>query len=176
MKKSMSLINKIKIENFKCFRNLTKISLSQCTYLIGINNSGKTAVLNAIHFFFDNSIYTDESFLNRTEYLAKKGGYNRSEISVSFDLNEINSPALKKKLIESSGNGSGFLEIKKNITFAPDSRKMSFTYGVNDRQPALYEDLDVDIKKLIESVKITYIHPQEGRELLLKAQAKLDWK
>jgi AAA15 family ATPase/GTPase len=169
----MNLLNNIKIKNFKCFRTQTKIPLSQGSYLIGINNAGKTAILNAINFFFDNSTYSDDIFLNRTEYLAKKAGYNRSEIAIYFDLNNIDSVALKRKLLKTFGSEAGLVEVKKNITFTPDSKKMSFSYEINGNDPVDYDDLDPDIRKLLESIKITYIHPQEGKELLLKAQAKL---
>src|SRR3989344_8109539 len=166
----MNLLANIKIKNFKCFRNAVEFPLSQGTYFVGVNNAGKTAILNAIRFFFDNTIYNDDSFLNKTEYLAKKASYNKSELSISFNFNAIESKVLKYRLVKIFGNETGV--IKKNITFTPDSKKMSLNYEINGSDRS-FDELDGDIKKLLTSVKITYIHPQEGKELFLNAQSKL---
>lgn len=166
-----SLLQNLKIKNFKCFRKQIVFPLSQGTYFIGTNNAGKTATLGALHFFFDGSLYNDESFLNRTEYLAKKSGYNKSELSVEFSLNAIINKALKSRLTKyfSSKN----IIIKKIITYSPDSRRISFSYEIKGNLFNNYEEIDRDIRKLLESVKITYIHPQEGKELLANVQEKL---
>ncbi|MDD3285047.1 MAG: AAA family ATPase [Patescibacteria group bacterium] len=166
----MPLINKISIKNFKCFRNKIDIPLNQGSYLIGANNAGKTAVLNAINFFFDSSLFFDESFLNRTNYLAKKSGYNKSEITLSFDLSYISNSSLKNKLVKFFS--SEMATIKKVIIFSPDSGSINLSYDIKGNNYT-YDDLNENVKKMISSVKIVYIHPQEGRELLLNAQNKL---
>ncbi len=167
----MSLINSLEIENFKCFRSKTQINLSQGTYLIGINNAGKTAILNALNFFFNDSLYQDETFLNRTTYLAKKAGYNHAEISITFNLEELTSNVLRNRLIRLFKNKKA--DIKKIITFLPSSRKVSFSYTFLGYVYDSFDDIDPDVKKLLMSVRVTYIHPQEGRDLLKNAQEKL---
>ena len=167
----MSLLTRIKTKNFKCFRDLVDVPLNQGTYFIGINNSGKTAVLNAVHFFFDSSLYQDDSFLNRTEYLAKKSDYNKSEITIFFNLFQLKNKAMKVRLVKLLGGEE--IYIKKNAVYTPLSGKMSFAYETANQSYGSFEDLDKDIQKLLKSVKISYIHPQEGRELMKRAQDKL---
>jgi len=166
----MNLISKVAIKNFKCFRERIEIPLDRGAYLIGVNNAGKTAVLNAINFFFDNSVFSDESFLNITEYLAKKAGYNRSEITLFFNLNSVTSKALRNRLIKIFSSDTA--AIKKNIIFTPDAGRFSFNYIIKG-DSFNYDELDDSIKKLLKSVNLIYIHPQEGRELLVNAQNKL---
>ena len=167
----MNLISSVLVKNFKCFRTKTTINLSQGTYLIGINNAGKTAILNAVSFFFNDTQYHDESFLNRTEYLAKKAGYNQAEITLHFNLEGITSKELRTRLVRLFSGKKA--EIAKLITFTPSSGKISFNYKILNETFASLESLNPDIKKLLTSVKVTYIHPQEGKELLINAQEKL---
>ncbi len=166
----MGLISKVSLKNFKCFREKIDLPINQGTYFIGINNAGKTAVLNAVKFFFDSSLFDDESFLNRTTYLAKKGGYNRSEITLTFDLSSVINKALKSKLIKFFSGTNAV--IKKSIIFSSDSRQITSFYTIREKDYD-FEQIDENIRKLLRSVKIIYIHPQEGRELLLNAQDKL---
>lgn len=67
------MLKKIEISNFMCFREPVAIELSQSTYLIGVNNAGKTAVLLALRYFFDETIFKDESFLNKTAFTVILG-------------------------------------------------------------------------------------------------------
>jgi len=159
----MSLISSVTIKNFKCFRNKTQINLSQGTYLIGINNAGKTAILQAIYFFFNSNLYENESYLNRTAYLAKKAGYNQTEITIVFNLTELSSKVLKIRLMKLFKGKRA--EITKVITFSPSSRNITFNYRVLDSEYDSFEEIDSDTKKLFMSVKVTYIHPQEGKDL-----------
>lgn len=167
----MSLLTGIKVRNFRCFRDEIDISLTECNYFVGANNAGKTAVLNAINYFFDNSLYTDETFLNKTEYIAKKEGYNRCDITVKFDLTKLTSVELKRRLIKHFNDDIAV--VRKSVVFSPIARRFTYAYRANGVVYDSFESLDVDIKKMINSVAVTYIHPQEGKQLLDNAQDKL---
>ncbi len=167
----MNILSNISIKNFKCFRDLETFSFARSTYFIGINNAGKTAVLNAIKFFFDDSLYNSGEFLNRTLYLAKKAGYNRAEITVEFDVNNLSGATLKNRLIKSYK--TNLIPVTKFIIFTPDSKIVSATYQVFGKHYASFIELPEDIVKVIKSVHVIYIHPQEGKALLIRAQEKL---
>lgn len=165
----MHIVNKISIQNFKCFRKKESFLLSQGTYLIGANNAGKTAILNAIRFFFDDTLYQDESFLNRTEFIGKAGGYNRAIISLEFNINSIQTKRIKQALAKKYGDR--FI-VSKIITIAETSKRISITYQIGAEKHTL-DNMPIDVLKIIKGISITYIHPQEGKELLLNAQEKL---
>ena len=42
------------IDNFRCFREPTKIAITSLTTLVGQNDIGKSAVLEALEIFFNN--------------------------------------------------------------------------------------------------------------------------
>jgi predicted ATPase len=163
----MPLLKKVAVKNFKCFRRLTKIDLEQSTYFVGINNSGKTALLSAIHCFFDSSAFFPE-YLNKTTFASRKGGYNRSDIAITFDLSLVTRQARKEHMTSRFGSS---LEIKKSFTFREASRTVVEEYYIKTK-PYTFDTLDEDVQKLLRSVSISYIHPQEGQQLLEKAQEK----
>ncbi|MDD5382404.1 MAG: AAA family ATPase [Candidatus Margulisbacteria bacterium] len=166
---SNQLLTKLELRNFRCFRKHAKFPFSQGTYLIGPNNAGKSVVIDAIRFFFDNNLYKDEGFLNKTEFLSKGSGYNRSEITLDFNVKALSTKVLKRRLEQEYGKT---ISISKIITFTPIAKAISFIYKINGKEyPPL--GLPDDINKLIKSIRISYLHPQEGRNLYKEAQEKL---
>ncbi len=165
----MGLITNLSAQNFMCFRERISFDFQKATYLIGTNNAGKTAVLLALRCFFDDEIFLDEALLNKTEFLAKGPGANKCSISISFDLEEVQTRLFKQRLIKEYGNQ---LHIKKIFIYRIITKQISIEYEINGKKsPSL--ELPDDLKKLIKSVRITYLHPQEGKELLKRAQEKL---
>ena len=59
----MGLIIQVKVKNFKSFRSQAKFDFADSTYLIGVNNAGKTNIFHAIRAFFDESYFADGSFI-----------------------------------------------------------------------------------------------------------------
>jgi hypothetical protein len=163
----MPLIKEISVRNFRCFRQTVTVELGQSTYLIGRNNSGKTSFLAAIRCFFDTSAYSPD-FLNKTERSAKKRGSQRSDITVTFDLSAVPAKERKRRLIEEFGKQ---IIIRKGFTWRDTSGTIDVSYQINRKnyQP---EDLPPDLAALLDGVSISYIHPQEGSDLLRKAQEK----
>lgn len=166
----MGLLLGIELQNFRCFRRTEKFKFSESTYLFGINNSGKSAILGAIKFFFDDEAFTDSSYLNRTEFLAKGIGSNKSKIGIEFDLNAVKTKTLRDKLIKEHGTT---VSITKIASFSSSTGKISFDYEISDKKGSRKGTPSDDLSKVIGGVKLTYLHPQEGRELLARAQLKL---
>ena len=165
----MKLLKEISITNFKCFRKKTKISLNQSSYLVGKNNSGKSAVLTAIRCFFDDDIY-EFNFLNRTEYTSKRKSSNKTQIELKFDLNFIiKSPTKKKYLTKKFGKT---LSVTKNFVFKETSKQTDITYTISKKTYS-YLDLDPNLIFILDRISVSYIHPQDAQSLLLEAQEKL---
>lgn len=164
----MSLLDKITIKNFKSFRDKISFCLSDGSYFVGVNNSGKSTVLNAIHVFFDDNIFCNENFVNKTSFLSKKAGSNVAEITINFNLEALDTRKLKQDLIKKFGQN---LSISKIISITTDTKVITYSYKLNGSSPVT--NLPDDVSKLIRSVKVTYLHPQDGQTLFIKAQEKL---
>jgi hypothetical protein len=164
----MGMLKAVTLRNFKCFRGITKIDLSQSTYIVGPNNSGKTAILAGIHCFFDSNAFSP-GFINKTELAAKKEGFNRSEISITFDLALVVGKARRKRLISSYGEA---ITITKRFTWREVADIVQVDYIVGPSSPQAYDSLNEDVRSLLSAVSVSYMHPQEGKELLLRAQEK----
>jgi predicted ATP-dependent endonuclease of OLD family len=102
-----------------CFRKKQRIDLSNGTYLVGANNSGKSVMLLAIRCFFDEVLFNSVDFLNRTEFKNKGAGYNRSEISIEFNLQSVDIKTRKQRLIKKYGTN---LIVKKMFTYREVSK------------------------------------------------------
>jgi energy-coupling factor transporter ATP-binding protein EcfA2 len=163
----MGLMTEIKIRNFMGFREPVSIKLSQSTYFVGANNSGKSTILKAMVCFFDSNEFRHDK-LNKSEQASRGGGANRSEITVGFDLSLI-SIAKKKRLSRKYGD---ILEITKTFTVKEISRNIVVEYSCGNEKKKPFEELDADVQALLKAVRISYLHPQEGPELLLRAQSK----
>ena len=57
---------KLQVENFKCVEDSTEIKIDQVTCLIGKNEAGKTAILEALYKL--NPVDQDESNFQENEY------------------------------------------------------------------------------------------------------------
>lgn len=164
----MNFLKKLVIQNFRCIRQEVVIDLNQATYLAGANNSGKTAFLAAIKCFFDTESFKSGD-LNKTEFSAKKAGFNTSEISIEFDLNLVEGKVRKKRLIDKFGDR---LLVKKLITYREASNTVNVEYKIQGAIFEFFDKLDKDVQDVLGAVSISYIHPQEGSDLLAKAQDK----
>ncbi|HEU0050922.1 MAG TPA: AAA family ATPase [Patescibacteria group bacterium] len=166
----MPLLTKIALKNFGLFREKRVINLADGTYFVGVNNSGKSTVLNAVKVFFDDSTIGAENLINKTSLLSKKKGSNLAEITIDFDLDTLTTKKFKQDLIKTYGQ---ILNITKIISVATDTKAVSFFYKIEGHRQMPSEDLPEDIAKLLKSIKVAYLHPQEGNTLLKQAQEKL---
>ncbi len=119
----MKLI-KLKLKNFRCYQPETVFELDDLTAIIGKNDIGKSAILEAIDAFFNDSI--DKSDLS----VVADG--NAIEITCYFE--GIPNQVILDTSVESSPvdegllNGNGQLEIKKIFSFG--ARKSVAVYLV----------------------------------------------
>lgn len=164
----MLFLKKIMIKNFRCFRKETSIDLEHATYLVGTNNSGKTAVLTAIRCFFDTAVFSGND-LHKTEFSGKQEGFNRAEIAIEFDVNVVTGKARKERLLEKYGTT---LVVRKIFVFREATGSVIVEYLIGDKTAPFIDAIDKDVQEVISAVSVSYIHPQEGKELLQKAQEK----
>jgi len=164
----MSLLKKVEITNFECFREPTSFDLDSATFFIGENNLGKSSVFRAICIFFGELAFGTQ-YLNETEHRRKKAGSNTCKITIVFDLTALHLKALRERLLKLN-QGNNLLRVTRQITAYKNHDEEKFL--ILGRKLA-YEDMHEDIRTLIESVTVNYIHPHQGTELLNKAQNKL---
>ncbi|HLZ14697.1 MAG TPA: ATP-binding protein [Candidatus Saccharimonadales bacterium] len=165
---SSAILTNIAIKNFKLFRSSESFELAQGTYFIGTNNSGKTTALQAIRYFFDDNLYESGDFLNRTEANSRKTNSRTSEISVSFDLGGVNKKRLRETLVKKYGKSLTVAKLVKQT----DTGVLEYRYRLNLVETD-WDNLPPDVRELIQSIKVNYLHPQRGAELLEDAQIKL---
>lgn len=164
----MHLLKKITVKNFRGFREQTEFDLENSSYFVGPNNSGKTTILNAIRFFFDENFYIDEDFINKTAFLSKGKKTNQAGVTIEFDLDSLTVKSLKNSLIKKYKNH--ILSVSKIVVVATETKIVSESYKVNNQES---KQLPEDVMRLIKSIHLTYLHPQEGKELFQNAQEKL---
>lgn len=164
----MPFLKKVTVRNFKCFRKETTIDLEQATYLVGPNNAGKTALLAAIRCFFDTSVFSGDD-LNKTEFAAKQEGFNRAEIAVEFDLNVATGKTRREFL---KGKYGPTLTVRKSFIFREATGTLIVEYQIGAKTYSFFDAIEKDAQEVLGAVAISYIHPQEGEELLRRAQEK----
>lgn len=164
----MPFLKKITVRNFKCFRKEISVDLEQSTFLVGPNNSGKTAILAAIRCFFDTSLFSS-SDLNKSEFAAKQEGFNRTDISIEFDLNLATGKSRKKRLVDKYGP---LLTVRKSFIYREASGVVIVEYQIGENSYSFFDAIEKEAQEVLNAVSVSYIHPQEGEELLRKAQEK----
>lgn len=113
---------KVKIKNFRCYKDETPFQLDDLTAIIGKNDIGKSAVVEAIDGFFNDSIEAAD--------LSNDADGNSIEITCFFDgipgevVLDTSIPTSPKD--EGILNAQDQLEIKKVFTFA--ARKTTAIY------------------------------------------------
>ncbi len=108
-------LKSIKLKNFRCYRNETKISFNNLSVFIGKNDAGKSSVLEALEIFFNNAVVKiEKDDLNVDALVA---GENRIEITCVFNelpaqlvIDAANPTTLQNEHLL---NADGDLEIKK---------------------------------------------------------------
>lgn len=164
----MKLVTSISVQNFKCYRRKTKFKLNQSNFFIGSNNAGKSAVLKAFHCFFSEDQFEIE-YINKTELRSRGAGYNKSIVGITFDFNQISTKTLRGKLKNVFGDG---LTLYKNWTYREATETVHVTYTI-DGSEIEEDNLNDSLVDLLSRVSVSYLHPQEAKELLSQAQEKL---
>lgn len=117
-------INSFCVENYRCFKNSSWIDVKDITVLIGKNESGKTALLKALHKL---NPYRAEDYNMDREWprgRRKERSGDKYAVAARFILSDAEKNDLVK--IEPSVVGNEYIEIKKsydgrmNINFYPE--------------------------------------------------------
>ncbi|WP_444903607.1 ATP-binding protein [Microbulbifer sp. CnH-101-E] len=120
---------KVKIKNFRCYKDETSFQLDNLTAIIGKNDIGKSAVIEAVDAFFNDTIEAND--------LSNNADNNSIEITCYFE--DIPKEVVLDTSIETSPKDEGILntkdqlEIKKVFTFA--ARKTTSIY-LNANHPS----------------------------------------
>ena len=108
--------------------------------------------------------------MNKTEFSRRQPGYAQSRITVTFDLAQVTGKALAGRLSEDFG---AELVLTRVYRFGERSGTVTDEYLVGEsEQGKSFEDLPQDIQQLVRAISISYIHPQQGAELLEQAREK----
>lgn len=115
-------LKSVTIENFRCYKNPTPISINDITLFIGKNDIGKSAVLDALEIFFNN---TTVKIDNRDSNIHS----DSSLVSITCEFSEPPSELILDSTVTTSLKdeflltATGNLKIKKVFDCAPKTPK-----------------------------------------------------
>lgn len=152
-------IKKVKIKNFRGYKDEVSIDIKDLTVFVGKNDIGKSTILEALDVFFNDGkgvVKLDKDDINKT---ALSEGDSEIVISIIFDevpksitIDAINATNLKDEFLL---NGEGCLEIIKRY---PNAGKEKVCIKANHPTNEACKDLllkkQADLRKIIEKDKI----------------------
>jgi hypothetical protein len=128
------MLKSLTIENFRCFPSFELQPLGRLNLLVGMNNSGKTSILEAIQLLTSQSNLESlqEVMLGRGEYVLsdERNGSRELDICHLFYNHEINADSKFSIISDNNGNREG----------------ISIFVEHNEKQMSLFEDLE-DIRE-----------------------------
>lgn len=84
-------IEKVEIENFRIFGNKVEIFFQKgLNMLIGENNSGKTAIIDAIRLVMSLGAYKRNLYMDESDFHVNEYGIRSSEAKISIYFNDLN--------------------------------------------------------------------------------------
>lgn len=152
-------IKSIIIKNFRGYKELTKIEVSDLTAFVGKNDIGKSTVLEALDIFFNEgkgAIKIDKDDVNKQ---CIEGGDSETIISVSFTelpdkviIDDTNSTTLSDEyLLNSNGD---FEVIKKYKNGGAAKVFIKASHPANTQCSELLVKKNADLKKIVDLLKI----------------------
>ena len=154
-------IKKIRIKNFRSYKDEVEIEFGDLTAFVGKNDIGKSTVLEALDIFFNDSkgvIKLDRDDINKQ---ALASGDNEIIISVSFEElpTEIIIDSTNKTTLSSEYllNSNGELEVIKKYPNAKASPNIFIksNHPTNDDCKDLLLKKNTDLQKIIKDKTIT---------------------
>ena len=152
-------IQSISIENFRGYKDQTKIDFGNLTTLIGKNDIGKSTIVEALDIFFNDgkgAIKIDKDDVNKQ---CLKSGNEDIIISVSFTdlpqsviIDDTNTTTLSDEYLLNSNNL--FEVIKKYKNGGSAKVFIKANHPTNSQCSALLTKKNADLKKIVESLKI----------------------
>ncbi|MEQ1599836.1 MAG: ATP-binding protein [Methylotenera sp.] len=144
---------KIKIKNYRCYQSDTSFLIDDLTALIGKNDIGKSAILEAIDGFFNDSVEQSD--------LSNNADNNTVELTCYFenlpDEIILDTSVASSPKEEGIFNNEEQLEIKKTFTFG--ARKSSAVYLIanypaDERLANLLSMKNTQLKNLAEELGV----------------------
>ena len=87
-------LSKVRIKNFQCIHDSTEFDISDITCLVGKNESGKTAILKALHKF--NPFDTAPGFDHPSEYPVDNNRTENDVVEATFSLEQEDIDEIEK--------------------------------------------------------------------------------
>lgn len=131
-------LKSLRIQNYKCILDSTEFSISDVTCLVGKNESGKSAILQALYKL--NPLESDKTSFN---YLDE---YPRNELSEYEQIKEENPANVLTAEWELDKNDADYLEEMFGV-FPLKSKSFSVKKGYDNTK---YYTIEVDEKKILE--------------------------
>ncbi|MCX7638742.1 MAG: ATP-binding protein, partial [Cyclobacteriaceae bacterium] len=152
-------IKKLKLENFRSYKEETIFEFGNLTTFVGKNDIGKSSILEALDIFFNEGKGTIKIDSNDVNKFARETGIDEIKITVVFDelpdsitIDATNPTNLKDEFLL---NSDGQLEIIKKY---PNGGKEKIFIKANHPTNPNCSDLllkkNSDLKKILESNKI----------------------
>lgn len=116
----MNLI-KMKLENFRCYKDEVVIELDDLVMFIGRNDIGKSTILDALNIFFEEQSIDEQDVCKFSELGKVTITCEFSDFSDSIVIDADNPTSLKKELLV---NKDGNLEIQKQWDFSGLKKKL----------------------------------------------------
>ena len=136
-------LTKVRIKNYKCIHDSTEFDIDDITCLVGKNESGKTAILEALNKF--NPFDTAPGFDRLNDYPVENNRTENDVVEVTFSLEQEDIEEIEKFITCECVNGS-----EPTITLSR---------GYSDTVPSVVKygfevDLDAIIKHISTTTKI----------------------
>ncbi|MFB6307068.1 MAG: ATP-binding protein [Flavobacteriales bacterium] len=153
-------LKRVKIKNFRCFKEETSIEIDDLNCFIGVNDVGKSTILEALDAFFNEKIERDD--------LSKNADNNQIEITCVFD--DVPKKMILDSEVETSLeeegilNSEGLLEILRVFKYNGKQQKEYYINCMHPNHEDLKNILSLSNSKLKEIVRKQNIDTTRVRE------------
>lgn len=145
------------LDNFRAYRQLTRIDFDELTAFIGKNDVGKSSILDALEIFFNNAVVKIEPLdvSSRSTSNVVRIGCTFSELPEKLVLDATATTNLAEEFLL---NEDGLLEIHKVFTCGASKPKEEIfvvaNHPVVDGSSPLLLSKNADLKKMIKQLGI----------------------
>ena len=166
-------LTEFRIRNFRCIEDSDWIKIEDITALVGINESGKTTILNALHTLNPGSGVVDINHIR--DYPRKKLSYEYDEKSI---LAEAKFKISKGYLVKNGFSEKYQIQPNKNITLhliRRYNKSLSYEFDIElDKSliPTLRKNL-IELRKEINRKPIQAIN-NESNEIIFTEETQAD--
>ncbi len=150
----MKLIAEVSIDHFRSVRNQAIVDLGHFTAFAGLNNSGKSNLLRALHVFFNNQTDANMPFDFNHDYYCHDIGIRKKAKRVSIAIKFELPPTFKfRKGLEAAEQLLGRSFTLKKLW----SRKSPTAYYLNNASSQLNQEQQVLVEQFLSLIAFRYI-------------------